>query len=41
VRAVRDEGEFREALQWGLASDGPTVIEASIDVEPYSKTVFD
>jgi len=41
VRAVRDEGEFREALQWGLASDGPTVIEAFIDVEPYSKTVFD
>ena len=41
VRAAKNEGELKEAIHWGLAHDGPTVIEAFIDVEPYSKTVFD
>ncbi len=41
VRTARNEGELAEAVRWGLAHDGPTVIEAFIDVEPYSKTVFD
>jgi hypothetical protein len=29
------------ALAWGLQLDGPSVIEAFIDVEPYSTTVYD
>ncbi len=41
VRAVRDEAALRQALDWALDLDGPSVIEAFIDVEPYSKTVFD
>ena len=41
VRAVRDEAELAAAIRWGLALDGPSVIEAFIDVAPYSKTVFD
>ena len=40
-RAVRDADSFGEALDWALALDGPSVIEAFIDVEPYSATVFD
>ncbi|MGH7828500.1 MAG: thiamine pyrophosphate-binding protein, partial [Candidatus Binatia bacterium] len=32
---------FRDALDWAFALDGPSVIEAFIDVEPYSATVFD
>jgi acetolactate synthase-1/2/3 large subunit len=40
-RAARDEKALREALDWGLGLDGPSVIEAFVDVEPYSKTVFD
>jgi acetolactate synthase-1/2/3 large subunit len=41
VHAVRDEAELAAAIRWGLALDGPSVIEAFIDVAPYSKTVFD
>ena len=41
VRAVRTEAALRDALRWGLALDGPSVIEAFIDVEPYGSTVFD
>jgi acetolactate synthase-1/2/3 large subunit len=41
VRAVRDERGLAEALRWALSLEGPGVIEATIDVEPYSKTVFD
>ncbi|MBM3939919.1 MAG: thiamine pyrophosphate-binding protein [SAR202 cluster bacterium] len=41
VRGARDEKGLREALDWALAHDGPTVIEAFIDVEPYSYSVFD
>ena len=33
--------EFRSALEWGLTLDGPSVIEAFVDVESYSRTVFD
>ena len=29
------------ALDWALSLDGPSVIEAFIDVEPYSTTVYD
>lgn len=41
VRAVNSEAELAEAIRWGLVLDGPSVIEAFIDVGPYSKTVFD
>jgi acetolactate synthase I/II/III large subunit len=41
VRAVRNREELAEAIRWGLALDGPSVIETFVDVEPYSKTVFD
>ena len=41
VRAARDEGALRSALAWALGLDGPSVIEAFIDVGPYSETVFD
>ena len=40
-RPAKTPDEFSKALQWGLALDGPSVIEAFIDVEPYSQTVFD
>ena len=40
-RAARDEEALRDALDWGLGLDGPSVIEVFIDVEPYSQTVFD
>ena len=41
VRGVRNADEFATACRWALALVGPSVIEAFIDVEPYSKTVFD
>jgi acetolactate synthase-1/2/3 large subunit len=41
VRVAKNEGELAEAVRWGLEQDGPTVIETFIDVEAYSKTVFD
>jgi len=40
-RAARDERQLREAIEWGLSLGGPSVIEAFIDVEPYSTTVYD
>ncbi len=40
-RAAKNPKEFRAALAWALAADGPTVIEAFIDVASYSETVFD
>ncbi len=36
-----DEKSLRSAIDWGLSLAGPSVIEAFIDVEPYSLTVFD
>jgi acetolactate synthase-1/2/3 large subunit len=40
-RGVRTLPEFQHALEWALALDGPSVIEAYVDVEPYLLTVFD
>ena len=40
-RAARDTDELATALDWGLQLGGPSVIEAFIDVEPYSTTVYD
>lgn len=41
ARAVRDEAELREALDWGMSLDGPSVIEAFIDPDSYARTVYD
>ena len=41
ARAARTEGELRDALRWALSLDGPSVVEAHIDPEPYTSTVFD
>jgi len=41
VRGARDAGQLRDALDWSLNLDGPSVIEAFIDPRPYSVTVFD
>jgi acetolactate synthase-1/2/3 large subunit len=40
-RSARTAEAFRKALDWAFALDGPSVIEAFIEVEPYSTTVFD
>lgn len=40
-RAAKTPDEFRAALDWAFDSDGPTVIEAFVDAEAYSSTVFD
>jgi len=41
ARSAKDSASFRVALGWALAHNGPTVVEAFIDVESYSTTVFD
>ena len=40
-RPAKTAEEFRQALDWSFALGGPSVIEAFIDVEAYSGTVFD
>ena len=40
-RAAHNVDEFEHALDWALTLDGPSVIEAFVDVTPYSTTVFD
>jgi hypothetical protein len=40
-RPAKNEKALGEALDWALDLKGPSVIEAFIDVEPYSETVFD
>jgi acetolactate synthase-1/2/3 large subunit len=40
-RPARDEKSLVDAIDWGLNLNGPSIIEAFIDVEPYSLTVFD
>ena len=40
-RSATSIEEVEAAIQWGLNRAGPSVIEAFIDVEPYSVTVFD
>jgi len=40
-RPAKTPDEFSQALQWALTLNSPTIIEAFIDVEPYSQTVFD
>jgi acetolactate synthase-1/2/3 large subunit len=40
-RPAKTMDEFRSALDWAFAHNGPSIIEAFIDVASYSKTVFD
>jgi acetolactate synthase-1/2/3 large subunit len=40
-RSAKTPREFRDALDWAFTLGGPSVIEAFIDVESYSATVFD
>ncbi|HWP58826.1 MAG TPA: thiamine pyrophosphate-binding protein [Candidatus Acidoferrales bacterium] len=40
-RPAKTASELRRALDWAFNVSGPSVIEAFIDVEPYSKTVYD
>jgi acetolactate synthase-1/2/3 large subunit len=40
-RPAKSTEEFRAALDWASTLNGPSVIEAFIDAEAYSSTVFD
>jgi len=40
-RPARDEADLAAALEWGLNLGGPSVIEAYVDAETYSQTVYD
>jgi acetolactate synthase-1/2/3 large subunit len=40
-RAAKSTGEFCQAVGWAMALGGPSVIEAFIDADGYSPTVFD
>ncbi|MGH7853247.1 MAG: thiamine pyrophosphate-binding protein [Candidatus Binatia bacterium] len=40
-RAAKNSEEFHGALEWATNLHGPSVIEAFIDAEAYSSTVFD
>ena len=40
-RPAKSAAEFVAALDWAIALDGPSVIEAFIDASAYSATVFD
>ena len=40
-RGAHDLAELEAALDWALRVEGPSVVEAFVDVTPYSTTVFD
>jgi acetolactate synthase-1/2/3 large subunit len=40
-RSAKTPDDFRHAFDWAFALQGPSVIEAFIDVESYCPTVFD
>jgi acetolactate synthase I/II/III large subunit len=40
-RPAHTPTDFESAFEWALSLGGPSVIEAFVDVEPYSTTVFD
>ncbi|MBM2802571.1 MAG: acetolactate synthase, partial [Deltaproteobacteria bacterium] len=40
-RAAKTPGQFRQVLDWAFALGGPSVVEAFVDAESYSATVFD
>lgn len=41
VRGAKSADELAAALEWALAQDGPTVVEAFIDAATYTQTVYD
>jgi acetolactate synthase-1/2/3 large subunit len=41
VRPAMTPAEFEAALDWAFDLDGPSVIEAFVEPEPYSQTVYD
>ncbi len=40
-RPAKTAAEFRHAFDWALALDAPSVVEAYVDAESYSATVYD
>jgi acetolactate synthase-1/2/3 large subunit len=40
-RPAKTALEFRDALHWAFGQNGPSVVEAFVDVAAYSETVFD
>ena len=40
-RPAKTADEFRHALDWAFALGGPSVVEAFVDAESYSATVYD
>ena len=40
-RPAKTPEAFSDALDWAFGLNGPSVVEAFIDAEPYSQTVFD
>jgi len=40
-RSAKSPEEFRQLLDWAFALGGPSVVEAFVDAESYSSTVFD
>jgi thiamine pyrophosphate-dependent acetolactate synthase large subunit-like protein len=40
-RSASSPAEFATALDWALSLDGPSVIEAFVDPNGYSATVYD
>ncbi len=40
-RSAKSPEEFSQALDWAFALGGPSVVEAFVDAESYSATVFD
>ena len=40
-RGAKNSEDFRAALEWAMTLNGPSVIEAFVDAEAYSSTVFD
>jgi acetolactate synthase-1/2/3 large subunit len=41
VRSAMTPAEFEAVVDWALDLDGPSVIEAFVEPEPYSQTVYD
>ena len=40
-RSANNTSELAKALKWGLNLGGPSIVEAFIDAESYSITVYD
>ena len=40
-RSARNREQFAEALEWGFTLGGPSIIEAFVDPQSYSYTVYD